>query len=128
MARMAQVDERTVLALLNRGRTARPAVVPSQREVTRAALGRPATPDGETQLLQLLILRSEARPSGRLLEPDTFEDGTNRLLFEAWREFGDLEEHLDELEEEVRERLAAVRASATGIWDPAGLEAQHIEG
>jgi DNA primase len=127
MARMARVDERTVLALLNRGRTARPAAVLSAREVTQAALGRPAAPDGETQLLLLLLLRSEARPSGRVLDPDTFEDSTNRLLFEAWRELGDLDEHVDELDDEVRERFAAVRASATGIWDPASLDAKHVE-
>jgi DNA primase len=128
MARLAQIDERSVLALLNRGRAPRPAAVPSARELSQAAHGSASVPDGETQLLQLLMLRSEARPQGRILDPDTFEDSTNRLLFEAWRELGDLDEHLDELDDDVRERLAAVRASAKGIWDPSALESNHIEG
>ncbi|MEZ4554544.1 MAG: DNA primase [Dehalococcoidia bacterium] len=128
MARMAQVDERTVLALLNRGRNARPAAVPSPRDVAHAAVrGTPATPDGETQLLQLLIFRTEARPAGRILDPDTFEDTTNRLLFEAWRELRELDEHLDDLEDGVRERLESVRASATGIWDPHAIDAKFVE-
>ncbi|MGE0134288.1 MAG: DNA primase [Dehalococcoidia bacterium] len=128
MARMAQVDERTVLALLNRGRNARPAAVPSPRDVAHAAVrGTPATPDGETQLLQLLIFRTEARPAGRILDPDTFEDTTNRLLFEAWRELRELDEHLDDLEDGVRERLQSVRASATGIWDPHAIDAKFVE-
>jgi DNA primase len=127
MARLAQIDERSVLALLNRGRAPRPAAVPSARELSQAAHGSASVPDGETQLLQLLTLRSEARPQGRILDPDTFEDSTNRLLFEAWREFGDLEEHLDELDDDVRERLSAVRASAKGMWDPQGYESQQVE-
>lgn len=127
MARMAQVDERTVLALLNRGR-ARPAAVPSPRDVAQAAArGASTTPDGETQLLQLLVLRSEARPAGRILDPDTFEDTTNRLLFEAWREFRELDEHLDELDDDVRARLDAVRGSANGIWDPDAIDAKFVE-
>ncbi len=128
MARMAQIDERSVLALLNRGRTARPAAVPSAREVSQAARGPASVPDGETQLLQLLVLRPEARAAGHLVDPDTFEDTTNRLLFEAWRELGDLEEHVDELEDDLHERLTAVRATATGIWDPGSLDPKHIEG
>ncbi|MGE0227434.1 MAG: DNA primase [Dehalococcoidia bacterium] len=128
MARMAHVDERTVLALLNRGRNARPAAVPSPRDVAQAAVrGTPSTPDGETQLLQLLVFRAEARPAGRILDPDTFEDTTNRLLFEAWREFRELDEHLDDLEDGVRERLESVRASATGIWDPDAIDAKFVE-
>src|SRR5690606_8696308 len=75
MARMGQVDGRTVLALLTRGsRPARPAPVPSPREEAKAVKGPVSAPDGETQLLQLLVLRSEARPAGRVLDPDVFED------------------------------------------------------
>ena len=128
MARMTQIDERSVLALLNRGRAARPAAVPSAREVSQAAHGPASAPDGEMQLLQLLILRPEARPRGRLIDPATFEETPNRLLFETWLELGELDEHVDELEDDVRERLATVRTTATGIWDPRSFDAKHIEG
>jgi hypothetical protein len=96
--------------------------------VAKAVRGPASAPDGETQLLQLLVLRSEARPAGRVLDPDVFEDTINRRLFESWRALGDLDEQLDELEDDVRERLMAVHASATGIWDPRALEPKHIEG
>lgn len=128
MARMAQVDERTVLALLNRGRNTRPAAVPSPRDVAQAAVrGASATPDGETRLLQLLLLRADCRPAGRLVDPDTFEDHTNRRLFEAWIELGDLDERFDELDEDIRERVTLIRVGATGSWDPAIYTAAQAE-
>lgn len=99
----------------------------SYQDVLKADIRVIALPDGETQLLQLLVFRSEARPAGRIIDPDTFEDTTNRLLFEAWREFRELDEHLDELDDEVRERLDAVRASAKGIWDPEAIDAKFVE-
>ena len=106
LARLGRVDEATVLALLaSRGRrpgSARPVPVPSTRELAQATR-RPARPPaaappeaaadagstGETQLLRLLLLLPECRDAGRELDPDTFEHGINRRLFEAWCELDD---------------------------------------
>ncbi len=130
LARIGRVEEHTVLAILARaGQPGRPTAVPGSREAreaTKAAKTPIAPPDGEAQLLHLLLLRPEARPAGRALDPDVFEDTTNRRLYEAWRTLDDLVERAAELDEDVAERLAALQASAAGAWDPAPIEAKHI--
>ena len=124
LARIGRVDERTVLALLLRAGGDRAAApLPSPAELRRQGKQRsPQTPDGEAQLLQLLLLRPEGRPAGLALDPDTFEDSTNRQLFAAWCECDGaeaLDERLDELEEDVQERIASLRASAPESVNPA---------
>ncbi|MSQ41797.1 MAG: DNA primase [Dehalococcoidia bacterium] len=137
LARLGQVDERVVLALLARhgrrgGRREAPAAVPSPAEVRREARRSAAVPDGETQLLLLLLHRTEARAAGLALEEDVFEDATNRRLFAAWREPGALEERaedlVDEAADELRERLAALRASLPEWMDLRYLESRYVEG
>jgi hypothetical protein len=114
--------------------------VPSRAEaaqVTRQARTAAAPPDGETQLLHLLLLRPEARFAGLALDPDVFEDTTNRRLFEAWCSdesltvtpsplVGEGGGEGSPLDDDVVERLTALRASATGTWDPASIDAKHI--
>ncbi|RLT44129.1 MAG: DNA primase [Chloroflexi bacterium] len=129
LARIGRVEEHTVLAILARaghpGQPNRPTAVPS-REATRAAKTAAAPPDGEAQLLQLLLLCPEALGAGRALDPDVFEDTTNRRLYESWRELNDVVERAAELDEEVADRLAALLASAVGAWDPTAIEAKYI--
>ena len=128
LARLGRVDEGTVLALLaSRGRrtgSARP--VPSSRELAQVARrpAKPAAPEppeadadagttGEAQLLRLLLLRPECRDTGLELDPDTFEHGLNRRLFEAWCDLHDLDDaaaQAAELGEELHEHRAALEA------------------
>lgn len=125
LARLGQVEERTVLTLLSRG--ARPvAPVPSQADLRRNAKAPATAPDGEAQLLQLLLLRTEARDAGLGLDGDVFEDTTNRRLFEAWRGVEDLDAHLLDLDDDVAERVSALRAAAVGTWDPSSLETKYV--
>ncbi|MGE3855786.1 MAG: DNA primase [Dehalococcoidia bacterium] len=121
LARIGQVDERTVLTLLAQRAAGRPRPVATPREVAAAKKQPAAPPDGETQLLRLLVQRREARAAGVALDHDTFEDSINRALFAAWAEDIDLEEHLDDLDELLRERHALLTASALPDYD-----ARHI--
>jgi len=121
LARIGQVDERTVLTLLAQRAAGRPRPVATPREVAAAKKQPAAPPDGETQLLRLLIQRREARAAGVALDHDTFEDSINRALFAAWAEDIDLEEHLDDMDEMLRERYALLVASALPDYD-----ARHI--
>ena len=132
LARIGQVDERTVLALLVRagrpfrGRTG-PAPVPSPAELRRQAQRTSNAPDGEQQLLQLLLHRPECRTAGLALDADVFEDSTNRRLFAAWCEAHDIEDRIDDLDEDVRERLTALRQAKPEWLDPRYLAARHVD-
>ena len=68
--------------------TAPGGTAPGSAAQADAGLPPEAEPDagsaGEAQLLRLLLLRPECRDAGRALDPDTFEVGVNRRLFEAW--------------------------------------------
>src|SRR5688572_8416640 len=89
LARMLQLDERAVLALLSRQRGQRPAPVPTSKEVRqvrRGAVGAAPAVDGEFGLLQLLLQREECREVRASIDADVFEDSANRRLFEAWRD------------------------------------------
>ena len=129
LARLTQVDERVVLARLGRRQQRRgPAAVPSPAEQRREARQRPAVvADGETQLLQLLLTRVECRGVRDEIDVDTFEDSTNRRLFGAWRELDDLDERVEELDEDVRERYEAVRGSVPEALNPDLLESRYVE-
>ena len=112
LARIGQVDERTVTTLLAQHASGRPRAVATPREVAQAKKQPAAPPDGETQLLRLLVQRREGRGAGIALAHDTFEDAVNRALFAAWAESVDFEERLDEFDESIRERYALLMASA----------------
>ena len=128
LARLAHVDEQTVLAVLaKRGQRRAPAAMPSRREVRREARRAPDVPDGETQLLLLLLHRPECRAVAVAVDADTFEDSTNRRLFLAWQEFEQLDERADELEDDVRERLAALLQERPQWLDPHYLEQRYVE-
>ncbi|MEI7925102.1 MAG: hypothetical protein WCI61_02755, partial [Chloroflexota bacterium] len=118
LARIGQVDERTVLNLLAQRAAGRPRPVATPREVAAAKKQPAAPPDGETQLLRLLVQRREARGAGVALDHDTFEDSVNRALFAAWAESVDFEERLDEFDESIRERYTFLMASALPDYDP----------
>ena len=113
LARMARVDERTVLQAIARpgGRAARPRAVATPSEVQQAQQRQArGTPDGEQQLLALLLGRSECREAGIEIDAGTFEDSTNRRLFEAWCAVEEFEAREDELDEDVYERHEAIVA------------------
>ena len=120
LARLGRISEAAAQALVARGSgPVRPAPVPSSREVAAAARQQPPAADapatstanpGETQLLRLLLRYSSCREAGTALDADTFEDGGYRRLFEAWREHDDFDERVGELDEELRELHASLRA------------------
>ena len=127
LARIGQVDERVVLALLGRrGRRGTPQPLPSAAEVRRRVQQSVPSLDGETQLLQLLLHRPESREAGLEVDPDTFEETTNRRLFSAWRELGDLAERMDDLDDDVRERFESIRASVPESLDRNLLEDRYV--
>ena len=127
LARIGQVDERTVVALLGRrGRgQSRPAAVATPREASPRASAVAETPDGETQLLHLLLLRGECRDIRAELDEDTFEDSTNRRLFVAWRAVDALGDRLAELDDDVVQRYGEVRAVAFEAHEAHLLKAER---
>ena len=89
----------------------RPRAVATPSEVQQAQKQQAGgTPDGEQQLLVLLIGRRECREAGLEIDADTFEDSTNRRLFEAWCSVEEFDGTEDELDEDVRERYDAIVA------------------
>ncbi|MDA0301494.1 MAG: DNA primase [Chloroflexi bacterium] len=130
LARIGQVDERTVLTLLaQRSRESaggRPRPVATPREVAAAKKQPAAPPDGETQLLQLLLREPTARGAGLQLDAAIFEDSVNRALFEAWRSDSDLEERRDELLDAIRERVDEI-AALRFVELPAGHPPKAVE-
>ncbi|MCY4455395.1 MAG: DNA primase, partial [Chloroflexi bacterium] len=121
LARLARVDEQTVIGLIADGGPARPVPVPSQREIAQAArrpssraAAEPTPGDahpGEVQLLRLLLLRPECREAGLELDADTFEHSLNRGLFEVWCETGGLDDDALEDDEDLRTHRAAIEES-----------------
>ncbi len=115
LARLGQVDERTITTLLAERPAgapgARPRPVATTREVTQAKKQPVTPPDGEVQLLRLLVQRREGRGAGVALDHDTFEDAVNRALFAAWAESVEFEEHIGEFDESIQERYALLIAS-----------------
>lgn len=119
LGRLARLDERALAALV-RERSQPPAAAPgdgaaprgpqpvaSSAEITRAQRrgGSAPAPDGEAQLLQLLLVRDAAvRSAGIALDAALFEDAVHRALFETWRQGPLLESDLDGFDEPLRER------------------------
>jgi DNA primase len=125
LARMLQLDERAVLALLSRQRGQRPSPVPTSKEVRqvrRGAIGPAPAVDGEFGLLQLLLQRDECREVRESIDADVFEDSANRRLFEAWRD-GTAALPLAELDEDLHAAYQAVTNEA-----PDWLDARILDG
>ncbi|GMU39228.1 MAG: hypothetical protein AMXMBFR23_00940 [Chloroflexota bacterium] len=124
VARFASVDEATVNRMLaaHRQQALRPAAtprpVPTPAEVKAAKKATAAPRDGETQLLELIVQRHESRGAAVGLDPATFEDSLNRLVFEAWVADVDLPEHVAGLETDTRERYEALRAASLPAYEP----------
>ncbi|MPZ99299.1 MAG: DNA primase [Dehalococcoidia bacterium] len=125
LARLAQVDERTVIQslapVLARTGKAGPRPVPATAETARARRRPNQPPDGETQLLQLLLQRSECRGAGIEIAPETFEDSTHRAIYEAWRQRADLDDSVEELDDLLQERYRELRTATIPDYDPRHL-------
>ena len=129
LARTAHVDESVIMKLLAQHAAKQrsgPRPVATPREVAQAKRTPPATPDGEAQLLTLLLRRREARAAGLELDPVTFEDAVNRALFEAWVAQPDLDERVAELDDLLRERYAELGAPAVSGSAVADYEPRHL--
>ena len=141
LARLARVDEVVVAASVEHARRTggsadgrpggrvTPAPVPSTAEVRRAAARPAPATGGEEQLLQLLLLRPEARAAGMALDVDTFEDTTHRQLFEAWRLSDDLlsADAAPSLDAELLARATMLRDGAPESFGAALLDARQAE-
>src|SRR5690606_17198123 len=80
-----------------------------------------AVPDGETQLLQLLLQRAECRGAGKEIAPETFEDSTHRAIYEAWCQRADLDDSVEELDDLLQERYRELRGASLPDYDPRHL-------
>lgn len=120
LARFAQVDEPTILRRLAERRAFGdgPRPVATKSEVKAAKKERATLPDGETQLLQLIVQRHEARGPGLSVDAGLFEDSLNRAIYEAWAADADLVEHTETLEDDLRERYEALRAASMVEFEP----------
>ncbi|MCA9849272.1 MAG: DNA primase [Dehalococcoidia bacterium] len=131
LARFAQVDEATILRRLAERRQfaqgqptrepAGPRPVATKQEVSQAKREKSAPPDGEVQLLQLIVQRHESRGAGLSVDPGLFEDSLNRAVYDAWVADIDLDEHADTLEPDIRERYDALCAAPLPEY-----EARHV--
>lgn len=124
LARFAQVDEATILRRIAERRAFQdgPRPVATKREVTAAKKERAALPDGETQLLTIIVQRHEARGAALSIDPGLFEDSLNRAVYDAWAANANLAEHVTEqpeaMEDTVRERYQALRAARLPEYEP----------
>ncbi len=129
LARVLQLEERAVLALLSRQRGQRPEPVPTTKETRRAqrsGVGVAATVDGEFGLLQLLLHREECREVRDEIDADVFEDSINRALFEVWCGGGLAADRTADLDEELRDRFAALTARIPDALEPRVLESKVV--
>ncbi len=120
LARFAQVDEATILRRISERRAFAdgPRPVATKREVKAAKKERATLPDGETQLLTLIVQRHEARGAALSIDPGLFEDSLNRAVYDAWVADADLAEHADTLEDDIRERYQALRGATLPEYEP----------
>src|SRR5690606_24914716 len=127
LARFAQVDEATILRRLAErrsfadGQPAGPRPVATKQEVAQAKREKAALPDGETQLLQLIVQRRESRSAGLSVDPGLFEDSLNRAVYASWAADLDLDEHPETLDQDVRERYEALSTASLPEY-----EARHV--
>tara|TARA_B100000029_G_scaffold185670_1_gene183086 strand:+ start:5417 stop:7228 length:1812 start_codon:yes stop_codon:yes gene_type:complete len=99
LARLGGVTEQIVMNAVIQSGQYKPRAVATTKEVKRARKQKSLTPDGETQILQLLVQRSECRTEGLNLDPNVFEQPLNRLAFEYWcNDMLPLGENLEESE------------------------------
>jgi len=125
LARLGGIDERIALQLVTRGGANRPQAVATPSEVRRARVERPVAPDGETQILRLLIQRTECRATGIQIDADLFEDPLNRALFELWRDERPIEDGdaADELDDTLRARHDELEAAPLADFEPRHIQA-----
>lgn len=126
LARLGGIDERLALQFITRagggsGPTA-PRAVATKADLRRARVEKPVATDGETQILQLLVQRTECRDVGLALDPDLFEDPINRAVFEDWKQEREAD-GIDDLEQSLAARLDALREAPLPDY-----EARHVEG
>jgi DNA primase len=124
LARLGGIDERMALQLVTRGSATRPQAVATPSEVRRAKTQPSVTPDGETQILCLLIQRTECRTTGVTLNPDLFEDPLNRAIFEHWRDERPIDDGdtSDDLDDALRARHDELEATPLVDFEPRHLE------
>jgi len=84
LARLGGVTEQIVMNFVTQSGKYKPRAVATAQEVNRARNQKITTPDGEIQILQLLLQRTECRTEGLQLDPDVFEQPLNRLTFDYW--------------------------------------------
>ena len=84
LARLGGVTEQIVMNFVMQSGKYKPRAVATTKEVNRARNQKTSTPDGEIQILQLLLQRTECRTEGLKLDPDVFEQPLNRLTFDYW--------------------------------------------
>ena len=126
LARIGEVDEQIVIRLLARGGRPRPvqAQEPAGTASRRPGSRQPvASPDGETQLLRLLVQRRECRGAGLAVPAETFEDSLNRALYAWWAAAPEVEDRLDELDDDLRGRYGELRAATLPDYDARYLDA-----
>ena len=105
LARLAQVDEETVLREL--GRPQSPPRRQTQAADVAATVARPL--DGPEEFcLALLLRRAELRPEGRVLSPDVFLHAEHQAILAAWRETEDMDALRDRLPVELHPQLQRV--------------------
>jgi hypothetical protein len=91
--------------------------------VRRARVERPVAPDGETQILRLLVQRTECRITGIQIDADLFEDPINRAIFEHWRDERPIEDGdtADELDDALRTLHDELEAAPLPDFEPRHL-------
>ncbi len=128
LARMLQLDEQTVVALLSRQRGQRPEPVANRKEERQArktAVVSAPAPDGEFGLLQLLLHRAESLSVRDQIDADVFEDSAHRRIFELWRT-DTLPGQPADIEEELRESYAALTSVIPDVITPAYLDTRVV--
>ncbi|MCC6238169.1 MAG: DNA primase [Dehalococcoidia bacterium] len=128
LARMLQLDEQAVVALLSRQRGQRPAPVANrkeERQARKSAVTSAPARDGEAGLLQLLLHRAESLDVRDHIEADVFEDSAHRRLFELWRD-GQLASPPADLDEELREPYVALTTTIPDVITERFLDSKLV--
>ncbi len=128
LARMLQMDEQSVVALLSRQRGQRPAPVANrkeERQARKSAVTQAPARDGEAGLLQLLLHRAESLDVRDRIDADVFEDSAHRRIFELWRT-GQVTSASADLDEELRDAYAALTTAIPDVITERFLDAKLV--
>ena len=119
LARLGGVTEQIVMNLVMQSGKYKPRAVATTKEVNRARSKKSTTPDGETQILQLLLQRTECRTEGLKLDPNVFEQPLNRLAFDHWcNNILPQGENLDESDVMLYEHTRELDSAMLPNYDP----------